>query len=91
MTDDFQKAVDAARFIRDANARMGNGKDAAWTPDDCFDFASSLAAQNGMAGKCPICAKEVFPNSSARIAIHMDGGGKMCVAAGQWFHIAVTR
>ena len=85
---DYREFVSAARTIRKANALLGNGDNCAWTADDFYDLASSVAAEQDMPGTCPMCNHEVRANSSARIAKHLDGVGKMCTASGQWFSIA---
>ena len=90
MSSDFRDYVFAARTIQRANAFLGNGDKCSWTADDFLDLASSVAAENGAPGECPMCNKEVHANSSARVQKHMDGAGKLCVASGQWFHIAVS-
>ena len=89
MSDDYRDYIAAARTIRKANAMLGNGERCSWTSDDFFDLASTLAAEQGLPGRCPLCNKEVRATTSVRIAKHLDGAGKMCNSSGQWFHIAV--
>jgi hypothetical protein len=86
---DYRDYVAAARTIRKANAMLGNGDKCAWTADDLFDLASSVAADQDIPGRCPMCATRVLANSSARIAKHVNNLGKVCTASGDWFHIAV--
>jgi len=87
---EYQDFVFAARTINKANALMGNREECAWTADQLYDLASSVAAEAGTAGRCPICSREVYANSSARVQKHRAGNGDMCTASGQWFHIAVS-
>ena len=87
---EYRDYIFAARIIDQANAMLGNGKHASWTADDMRDLASSVAAETNTPGVCPVCAKPVHANTSARVAKHRDGAGNICTASGQWFVIAVT-
>jgi hypothetical protein len=91
VTDDlYRDCVAAARTTQTLNTMLGNGIRAPWTQDDFLDFASSLAAERGMPGRCPVCGKEVRSNDCSRIAKHRDGAGSLCTASGTWYHIAVA-
>jgi len=89
MNRDFRDYVQAARITEKANLFLGNGPRTPWTADDWRDLASSVAAETGQPGRCPICAEEVEATSTARVSRHKNKIGQICTASGQWFHIAV--
>ena len=90
MNSDYRDYIFAARITEKANAFCGNGPKVSWSADDWRDLASSVAAEDGTPGTCPICNTQVYANSSARVQKHRDGNGNVCGASGQWFHVAVA-
>lgn len=88
--EEYRDYVFAARVIKQANARLGNPERCSWTADDMYDLASSVAAEAGTEGKCPMCNATVFATDSARVRGHINSKGQKCTASGQWFHIAAV-
>lgn len=89
LNSEIREALAAAVATDKANARLGNGDKCPWTAEQWRDYASSLMAEAGMEGCCPVCRNVVHSNSSARIMRHRDNVGADCAASGLWFHVAV--